>query len=318
MTSIVKGLFGGKSKAEGILQRFSPAGFSSPGMSGSFANNRFTVTRGAPTDTALSDFRGAALAQGDALRSGASAVGAFIPQLGGLRTRLGSLGERIRQGISGLRPSLASLRGDVANLRGQLRPGFGNLTRSRVEELRNNRGRAVGNLREELSRRRVLGSSFAQREIGAMEAEFARQEDLVRSESMLQEIDATNQLISQELGLVGAEAGLFGQEADIESGLVGQEAGLISGQIGVAGSQYEMIARSFDSSIAAAQQALNQLNLETSLAAGLGESASNLINANLTAQAQARASQEAGAAEFLGTIIGAFAPTKFAPKPKVV
>ena len=279
-------------------------------MSGAFANNRFTVTRGAQTDTALNTLSGAALSQGEALRSGAASMGSFVPQLGNLRTRLSSLGQRIGEGISGLRPSIAGLRGEVANLRGQLRPGFGNITRSRIEGLRANRDRAVGNLREELSRRRVLGSSFALREIGAKEAEFAREEDLIRSESMLQEIDATNQLISQELGLVGAEAGLFGQEAELESGLVGQEAGLITGQAGVIGSQYEMIARSFDSSIAAAQQILNQLNLETSLASGLGESASNLINANLTAQAQARASQEGGAAEFLGTLIGAFAPIK--------
>jgi hypothetical protein len=263
-------------------------------LSGSFANNRFTVTRGAQTDTALNDLRTASTGQAQALRGGAAAISGFIPQFGELRTRLGSLGQRIGQGISGLR-------GEVANLRGQLKPGFGNLTRSRVEELRNNRGRAVGNLREELSRRRVLGSSFALREIGSLESEFARQEDLIRSESMLQEIDATNQLISQELGMLGAEA-------EIESGLVGQEGGFVTQQAGIAGSQYELIARSFDASIAAAQQILNQLNLETSLASGLGESASNLINANLTAQAQARAAQEAGSAEFLGTIIGAFAP----------
>lgn len=357
MTAIVSGLLGGTSKAEKILRGFSPSGFSSAGLSGSFANNRFTVTRGAQADAALGDLRTGFAGQGAALRQGAADLGAFIPglqelqrrlsavdpsalapELRGLRTRLQGIDlsglSGARADLSGLRPGLSGLRGEVASLREQLKPGFGALTRSRVEGLRDNRTRAVGNLREELSRRRVLGSSFAQREVSAMEADFVREEDRIRAESMLQEIDATNQLIAQELGIFGQEAGIVGAQADIatneaslRSGLIGQEAGLveqeaglidremsriaaegglISQQAGIVGTQFETLARSFDTAIISAQQVLAQLNLETGLAAGLGESASNMLNANLTAQAQARAAHEAGAAEFLGTIVGLF------------
>lgn len=288
MTSIVKGLFGGRSSAEGILQRFNPAGFSAPGLSGRFdrGSNQFVLNRTGATNQVLQDIRSGFAGRAGAARAAAGEFAGLRPELQGVRERL--------QGIS---PELSELRGEIGDLRGELRPGFGRLTRERIEGIRAQRGRAVGNLREELSRRRVLGSSFAAREVGALESEFARQEDLARAESFMQELQAQDQLIAQELGILGQEAGLETAQA----GIVGQEAGLV-------GAGFEALTQAFDSSIAGAQAELQQLNMETGLAAGLSQTASQLINSNLTAQAQARAAQEAGAAEFLGTIIGAFVP----------
>lgn len=218
MTSIIKGLFGGKSKAEGILQRFSPTGFSAPGLSGSLnrSTNTFGVTRTAEGQRSL-----------DALRGGF---------------------EGLASEIRGLRP--------------QVEPGFGRLTEGRVQAIRGAGQRAVGNLREELSRRRVLGSSFAQREVSGVEAEFGRQEEVARAESFLAELELTRSLIADE----------------------------------------------FKASLSGSAAVLDQLNFETGLAANLSQSVSQQLHSNITAQAQARAAQEAGATEFLGTIIGAFAP----------
>lgn len=285
MSSIVSGLFGGKSNARDILDDFTPAGFSSAGLRGTFANNTFSLQRTPQMQRTLAGIRAGFEGRAAALRDRAAAISGQIPTLQGIRGNL-----------SGLRPGLADLRGDIQGLRSELRPGFGRLTRSRVEELRGLRGRAVGNLREELSRRRVLGSSFAAREIGALEAEFAQEEDRIRAESFLAELDATNQLIQQELGIFGAEAGIVGQEFAMAL----QEAGLVD-------LSNQSLVQAFDSSIAGAQAELQQLNMETSLAAGLSQVASQLINSNLTAQAEAQAAHEAGAAEFLGTVIGAFA-----------
>ncbi len=152
MGRIVKGIFGGRSKSEKILQRFKPVGFSSPGFDATFEDNRFTLTRGAEGQTAIDDIR-----------------------------RLS--GERA-----------AEFRG----LREDVKPGFGRLTRARVETIRNTGKRVVGNLRESLSRRRVLGSSFAGREIASQEAEFGQQEERARAESFLQELALTGDLIKEE------------------------------------------------------------------------------------------------------------------------
>ena len=286
MTSIVSGLFGGKSNAREIMEGFRPAGFFSPGLKGTFEGNQFRINRSPNMNKQLARVRQGFEGKAGALRNRAAAIRGQIPRLQGIRGEL-----------SALRPGLAGLRGDIRDLRGEVRPGFGRLTRSRVEELRGLRGRAVGNLREELSRRRVLGSSFAAREIGALESEFARQEDQIRAESFMQEMEATNQLIMQELGIFGMEGDLASQEFSMAL----QEAGLVD-------LSHQSLVSAFDASIAGAQVKLDQMNLEAGLAAGLSQAASQLINANLTAQAEAQAAHEAGAAEFLGTVIGALAP----------
>ena len=136
------------------LKGFTPAGFESPGLSGSFnrSTNSFNLSRTAEGEQSLADLRG---------------------------------------GFEGLA-------GEVRGLRGDVKPGFGRLTRSRVEAIRAAGSRTVGNLREELGRRRVLGSTFASREIASTEAEFGRLEEAARAESFLQELDLTRQLISDE------------------------------------------------------------------------------------------------------------------------
>ena len=217
MSRIIKGIFGGTSSSERILQRFEPTGFSTPGLSGTFANDRFTLQRGAEAGTALQDIR-----------------------------RLGE--ERA-----------AEFRG----LREDVRPGFGRLTRARVEAIRTTGKRVIGNLRESLSRRRVLGSTFAGREIASQESEFGRQEEVARAESFLQELGLTSQLITEE----------------------------------------------FNASISAVKDVLTQLNFESTIAAQLSTAASAQINANLTAQAEARAAQQAAGESFINNLIGAFFPT---------
>jgi hypothetical protein len=159
MSRIVKGIFGGSSKSEQIIRKFQPVGFSTPG--------------------GLS---------ADFVPSGTGGGGSFN------LTR----GEETNQAISALVGSGVEARRGFSRLRGQVRPGFGRLTQSRVEAIRGAGERTVGNLREELSRRRVAGSSFAQREIASTEAEFGRLEEQSRAEALIQEIGLTGQLIGQE------------------------------------------------------------------------------------------------------------------------
>ena len=152
MSRIVKGIFGGKSKSEKILKRFQPTEFTTPGLSSTFADDRFTLRRGAEAETAVADLRSFSKEQA----------------------------------------------GEFRDLRSRVRPGFGELKRTRVEAIRAAGSRTIGNLREELGRRRVLGSTFASREIASTEAEFGRIEEQTRAESFLQELALTGQLIKEE------------------------------------------------------------------------------------------------------------------------
>lgn len=104
-----------------------------------------------------------------------------------------------RQGIVG---GLSGTFGEQADLlagqRALVAPGVSDLRASRLANVENARTRAIGNLRQNLQRRRVLGSSFGRDALTRAEAEFSQERDRVEAESALQELQLTNQLINQE------------------------------------------------------------------------------------------------------------------------
>lgn len=164
----------------------------------------------------------------------------------------------------------------IRGLRGQVTPGFGRLSqirqqglRSRLAGIRDEGRRFVGSIRSDLARRRLAGSSFQAAETARAEATVTRELDRARADANEQEAQA------------------FLQEIGLSSQLIAQE---------------------FDSAIAGMETILQQMNLDTSLAAGLSETASQLLAANIQAQAEARAAQQAAGESFLDNIIGAFAP----------
>jgi hypothetical protein len=140
----------------------------------------------------------------------------FVPQE---ETRLrGLIGEN-RLGVSALRDDLARTGrfvGDLAGLQEQVTPGFGRLTESLVQSNRDAEARERGNLRESLRERRVLGSSFANAAETSLGLDFAREEERIRAESFVAELDLSRQLISDqavlELNLNTADASLLNQQ----------------------------------------------------------------------------------------------------------
>lgn len=107
----------------------------------------------------------------------------------------------------------------LTGLLGEVRPGFGRLTDARVQAVETARQRAAGDLKENLSRRRVSGSSFANDAAARTEREFADAESAVRAQSFLEELEASRQLLDQrfnvrqavvetELGQVNFETGI--------------------------------------------------------------------------------------------------------------
>ena len=187
MSRIFKGIFGGRSKGEEILQRFSPSGFSAPGLTGQFDKgaNQFNLSRTAEGAKTIAD---------------------------------------LRQAFTGRAAEFRGLRGDV-------KPGFGELTRTRVEAIRNAGQRTVGNIREELAKRRVAGSTSASREIASTEAEFGRLEEQTRAESFLQELGLTSELIKEEFAstISGFQAIL--QQMNFETALSANLANNASAQL---------------------------------------------------------------------------------------
>jgi len=106
-------------------------------------------------------------------------------------------------------PQRTDLVNNVANLYGQegdayggmlplVSPGFGALTKAAVDSINNAKSVAIGNLRDNLQRRSVMGSSFGQDALTRANAEFGQQENQARASSFLQELALTNQLTQQQ------------------------------------------------------------------------------------------------------------------------
>lgn len=116
--------------------------------------------------------------------------------------------------------------GELGGLRSRVAPGFSDLRASRLAEIENARTAAIGNLRDNLARRRVLGSSFGQDAISRAEAEFGQAKGKAAAETTLQEIEMTNNLINQQFQAKRQEfqTGLdeLNLEAGIASGLAGK------------------------------------------------------------------------------------------------
>ena len=128
----------------------------------------------------------------------------------GMRTRTspgrGRFGFEIKGGatpertaaVQGMSGALANKASEFGLLREEVRPGFGRLTASRLAELEDARRRRIGDVRQSLSRRRILGSNFARDEISREELAFTKERDRISAESFLAELAASVDLVGQQ------------------------------------------------------------------------------------------------------------------------
>lgn len=219
-------------------------------------------------DTALGGFLvGGGL---DALRSNQTA------------TALGRLGPA-REGLGN---SLNS----IQELRAQVQPGFGALTNARVTAIRDAAAESIGNLRDSLARRQVLGSSFADDAISRTRLAYAKEESSARAEAKVAEIGAQSQFIAQELGTYAQMLGLDLAEANIKQQDIANsitQANLISNEMtrqlqefGIAGNIANAVSAQVNQQgIAQAQlQLLSQVQAGKDSAGGLSLLASGLTS----------------------------------------
>ena len=87
---------------------------------------------------------------------------------------------------------------DLDNLRGSIRPGVSELRQSQLRQVENARSKATGTLRDQLQRRRILGSSFAADAQIRAEREFGELAADVEARSFLVEFDAFSRALTQE------------------------------------------------------------------------------------------------------------------------
>ena len=235
-------------------------------------------------------------------------------QIGQVRTGLGNIQTRsglLRGDVDAARNRIG---GQFQTLQGQVSPGFGRLTEGRVKAVRDRRDEAVGNLRESLSRRRILGSSFASDAIDRQELAFSQEEGNVRAQSFVEELGLSRQLAVDEAVATGQLAQLSGNLLQLDQQTLGQESQTIALDMGLT----QQDAQLFSQEMMAIQQASNllaqttqrelaELGLTADIANGVQTNIANVASNNgqlALLQAQAKAAQDAADSQNLGDILG--------------
>ncbi len=92
--------------------------------------------------------------------------------------------------------------GDTDALRETLTPGFSDLREASTRAIGNARNKAIGNLRQTLTQRRVSGSSFGEQALASVERDFAEAEAESQAQSFLAELDANMKVLAFETAQV--------------------------------------------------------------------------------------------------------------------
>lgn len=153
--------------------------------------------------------------------------GGFVGQGGEIHStaeRLGLVGKV----ASGFRDQAAK----TAELLPRVAPGFSDFRTARLAEIENARRSSIGNLRENMQRRRVLGSSFGQDSLARAESEFGEAKGRASAESFLQELDLTNKLQQQLFNERRAEFETHLNNMNMEATIAGPLAAEATKQLG--------------------------------------------------------------------------------------
>ena len=144
---------------------------------------------------------------------------------GGLSATFGQNGYSVapsaaRQGaVGGVASTFGQQAGDIAGLRQQFTPGFSALRTAQLAGLDSKRTAALGNLRDNLAQRRVLGSSFAQNSLATADQEYQQTQSEIMAQTFLQELSAQQQLIQQQYTAARGQFQTGLDEMNLEAGI---------------------------------------------------------------------------------------------------
>ena len=134
---------------------------------------------------------------------------------GAFRTELTNTGSAAQSAEASRFPRIL---GDIDALRATLTPGFSDLRAASSRAIDRSRNTAIGNLRQTLSQRRVLGSSFGEQALVSAEREFAEAQSASQAQSFLAELQANQQILAHESAQVNQALQLELQELGIATG----------------------------------------------------------------------------------------------------
>ncbi len=152
-------------------------------------------------------------------------AGGIHAQYAGDRFLVGPTAERTAA-VGNISNTFGAQADAIGGLRQTVTPGFSQARTAALGQIENARSSSIGNLRENLQRRRVLGSSFGQDAVSRTEAEFAQQKATTEAQSYMAELEATQQLMQQEFtarrGQYQTTLDEMNLEASIAAGLTGK------------------------------------------------------------------------------------------------
>ena len=234
-----------------------------------------------------------------------SQLGQTLPQAGGLFNAAGGVGRRFGE-----------LGGELAGVSDSIRPGFGRLTDSLVNQVRNERAAASGNLRENFAQRNLAGSSFATQEQRRLETDFSQREEAARAQAFQQEMAATaqiaqvrGQVLTGELGSIDEQRAVLEETRQIinsagnllaldqqniqqQASLVGMRLGLNQAEAANYAQQMANIQLEMNGRLSQIQTELSELGLAGNIQNGVMAQAMQLgmAEANLITEAAAQTS----------------------------
>jgi len=189
--------------------------------------------------------------------------------------------DQLRQAQSELDPGTADfnkLRENIANFRKNLEPEFNKSLQTSLQQIEDEKAIASGDLREQLSRRRIAGSSFAQDTLRRTEATFERREDQTRAEFFDKITIATSAAFGLEGEVLNTQIGQRLNAASQRAIFAAEEAGIIDTGIGRQLEKAGILAEGGDR---LAQIGLLQSREDLNRATSLAQIASNEIDAEI-------------------------------------
>ena len=105
------------------------------------------------------------------------------------------------------------------NLLTQVQPGYDKLTASQLAENENKRRSAIGNLRENLQRRRVLGSSFAQDAVTRANLAYEQNAQQIEATNFINSLNASADLYSKQATAQANQFGTLLNQFNLESNI---------------------------------------------------------------------------------------------------
>lgn len=220
-------------------------------------------------------------------------------------------------GFRSVLDDLPELREQIAALQATVRPGFSDIRKARVTAVDNARQRTLSNIRDDLGRRGLGGSSFA---VGAQirgERTFAQERAAQEAQSFLEELSANIQLIDQDRQVLQLNLAGLGEIADAQTAqLQGEQQRLaeISASLrqDVASKTQAAIANqqaAVTAQIAEIEAQLKEIDSQREFFIGLEQVSAG----NAQAAAKIAAEESSGLGEFIGGIAGSLFTTPVRP-----